>query len=98
MEPFPSSYLMRQQAQPSTCRAAPSIKPGEESSVSISPVSRRKVIPMTTSQQTILLLDQTREAGPNKHVQGVMTIQDIARLGSGDPTTGQNGSNSHPSE
>jgi len=53
---------------------------------------------MTTSQQTILLLDQTREAGPNEHVQGVVTVQDIARLGSGDPTTGQNGSNSHPSE
>lgn len=54
---------------------------------------------MTTSQQTILLLDQTREAGPNEHVQGVVAVQDIARLGSGDPTTGQNGSNSHhPSE
>src|SRR2546430_6178137 len=43
------------------CRAAPPIKPREASVVGISPVSRRKVIPMTISQQMILLFNQTRE-------------------------------------
>ena len=51
---------------------------------------------MTTSGQTTSQVDQTRETGPNEHDEGVMTVQDAARLGPGDPITGRNGSKNDP--
>src|SRR5207237_8194629 len=42
------------------------------------PVSPRKATPMSAYQNTTVLLDGTREAGSNEHVEAVMTVQDVA--------------------
>jgi len=55
-------------------------------------LNERKAIPMTTSQQTILQLDQTRATEPNEQAEGMATVQNAARSGPGAPTTGRNGS------
>src|SRR5713226_1109907 len=47
---------------------------------------------MTTSQQTTSLLAQTRATEPNEQAEGVATVQNTARSGPGDPTTGRDGS------
>ncbi len=53
---------------------------------------------MTISGQTTLPLDTTGAAEPDTHAQEPVTVQNSAQLGSGDPTTGCNGKNSHPPE
>jgi hypothetical protein len=51
---------------------------------------------MTTSQQTILQVDQTRATEPNKQAEDVATVQDAARSGPGASTTRRNGSKDDP--
>lgn len=47
---------------------------------------------MTTSQQMVSQLDQTRVTEPNEQAEGVTTVQNAARLGPDVPTTERNGS------
>lgn len=47
---------------------------------------------MTTSQQMVSQLDQTRVTDPNERAEGVTTVQNAARSGPGAPTTERNGS------
>jgi len=53
---------------------------------------------MTITGQTTSPLDTMREAGPNAHVQGVVTVEDTAQSGPADTTTGRNGSTDPPPE
>ena len=55
---------------------------------------KRKATPMTTSQQTILQVGQTRATEPNKQAEGVATVQDAARSESDVPAMWRNGSKS----
>lgn len=61
-------------------------------------VSPGKAAPMTISEQTTLPLDTTRTAEPGAYEPGPVAVQDDPQSGSGDPTTGCNGGNSHPPE
>jgi hypothetical protein len=46
---------------------------------------------MSTYQQTNSPLDETREAGPNGHVEALVTVQDATRSLQGDHATGRHG-------